>query len=238
MSLVNKTPEQKIKTALKCMEDIGSCFDENSNFDSMIKKMSNAALENLADEISREQFHRKRFTDFVICDRQEAAKPANENRSQGYFTYGEFGGEYGYFKHRKKLTEEEEEWLEEHTECCYYHGQPCWVWQKEESDFWDEDCECRLGREYSSLCVYELDEEEEKRLDIWKQEIIWHLDTEYSGVEKENYSYDNRYYSLEEIKQDALAYCDNPKHRDKISNYDGKINLIAGKINIQTIYDN
>ena len=39
--------------------------------------------------------------------REEANKPADDTRSVGLFTYGEYGLEYGYFKHLRKLTEQE-----------------------------------------------------------------------------------------------------------------------------------
>ena len=128
--------------------------------------MSNNAIRELSDAICDVRFYRKRFTNFVSCSREEANKPADDTRSVGYFTWGEFGGEYGYFKHITKLTEEQEEWLNDYKECCYYNGQPCERWQHEESHRWDEDCECVLGKEYSSLVLYELDEEEEKRLGL------------------------------------------------------------------------
>lgn len=151
----------------KCLEGIGKALSEYLDYENIVKEMNNYSIKELKGAINRVQFQRKSFTKFIVCSREEANKEETQLRSKGYFTYGEFGGDYGYFQHKKELTEEQKEWLEEHTECCYYHGQPCWVWQKEEPDDWDEDCECHLGREFSSLVMYELDEEEEKRLDVW-----------------------------------------------------------------------
>ena len=67
-------------------------------------------------------------------------------------------------------------------------------------DDWDEDCECRLGRDFSSLVLYELDEEEEKRLGVWQQDIKWSL----NGCE---YDY---YYSLEDLKRTPVIAAPKP----------------------------
>ena len=163
---LNKYLKTELDSSLrseKCLEDIGKSFGEYTIFHKMLNKMSDKVILELHDAIMDVNFHRKRFTDFVTCTREEADKLADDTRSIGYFTYGEFGGEYGYFKHRRKLTDFEQEWLEEYTECCYYSGQPCARWQDEEGNA-DEDCECVLGREYSSLILYELDKDEEKEL--------------------------------------------------------------------------
>ena len=162
----SKEKEDKENNAKKCLKDIGKSLGEYTNFHHILNEMSNNAIRELSDAICDVRFYRKRFTNFVSCSREEANKPADDTRSVGYFTWGEFGGEYGYFKHITKLTEEQEEWLNDYKECCYYNGQPCERWQHEESHRWDEDCECVLGKEYSSLVLYELDEEEEKRLGL------------------------------------------------------------------------
>ena len=198
--------------------------------------MSDNALRELHNAIIDVKFHRKRFTDFVTCTREEADKPADENRSIGYFTYGECGGEYGYFKHRRKLTDFEQEWLEEHTECCYYNGQPCERWQDENGNA-DEDCECELGKEYSSLILYELDEDHEKEMGVWKQDIVWYLDTNYHDKKIKCYSCSDRYYSLTLVKKDVIASCDNEKTCEKIFKYDGKQEFLEGNIRIYSIRD-
>ena len=65
--------------------------------------MSDSALTELKDAINRVQFQRKSFTKFITSSREEAAKEETELRSVGYFTYGEYGGDYGYFQHKKNL---------------------------------------------------------------------------------------------------------------------------------------
>jgi hypothetical protein len=212
----------------ECLKNIGKAFNQYLSYENLLKDMDDRSIKELKNAISRVQFDRKSFTEFISCSREEADKEAINLRSKGYFTYGEFGGEYGYFQHKKELTEEQKEWFDEHKECCYYHGQPCYVWQKEEHDDWDEDCECHLGREYSTLCIYELDEDEEKRLGIWKQEITWTLNG-YGG------EYQDCYYSLEQLKKDALEDL-NEIHdtlRKKILSYNGKEDLNEGNINIK-----
>ena len=221
----------------KCLQDIGKSLGEYTNFHHMLNSMSDKTINKLNDAIIDVKFFRKRFTNFITCSREEADKPANDERSQGYFTYGEFGGEYGYFKHRRKLTEQEEEWLNEYTECCYYNGQPCERWQDEDGNS-DEDCECVLGREYSSLILNELDIEEEKRLGVWQQDITWTL----NGWGGEN---PNCYFSLVNLKNDALGICDHKK-KNKIGDckvcheimlYDGKKSWSKGNIKIKVIDD-
>ena len=217
---------------IECLEGIGKALSKYLNYENIVKEMDDYSIKELEEAIYSVQFQRKSFTKFIVCSREEANKEETELRSKGYFTYGEWGGDYGYFQHKKELTEEQKEWFEDHIECCYYHGQPCEVWQKEELDDWDEDCECRLGRDFSSLVLYELDEEEEKRLGIWQQDIKWSL----NGC---RYDY---YYSLEYLKRDALNSCIqcNEKPEEcpickKIFSYDGKEDLITGSVNIKAI---
>ena len=50
----------------------------------------------------------------------------------------------------KPLSKDDLNWIEEHPECCYHYGQPCYCWQCDEDS---EDCECVLGREYYSLVL-------------------------------------------------------------------------------------
>jgi hypothetical protein len=217
----------------KCLKNIGNAFNEYLSYEPLLKDMDDNSIKELDRAISRVLFQRKSFTKFITCSREEADKEETDLRSKGYFTYGEFGGSYGFFQHKRKLTEEQKEWFDEHKECCYYHGQPCYVWQKEEADHWDEDCECHLGREYSSLCVYELDVDEEKRLRIWKQELTWTLNG-YGG------EYPDCYYSLDELKKDALVECDSKLNdeecpiRKKILLYDGKDDLNIANIKVIT----
>ena len=190
----------------KCLKNIGKSFNEYLSYENLLEEMNDNSIRELQDAISIVKFQRKSFTKFIVCSREEADKEETELRSKGYFTYGEFGGEYGYFQHKKKLTEEQKEWFDKHIECCYYHGQPCYVWQKEEPDNWDEDCECCLGREYATLVVYKLDEDEEKQLGIWVQDVKWKLN-DYGG----NYEY---YYSLDKLKEDALIECNHKLKED------------------------
>ena len=220
----------------ECLKNIGKAFDEYLCYENLLIDMDDNSIRELEEAIDRVKFQRKSFTEFIVCSREEADKEETELRSKGYFTYGEFGGEYGYFQHKQALTEEQKEWFDEHIECCYYHGQPCYVWQKEEPDDWDEDCECRLGRDLSSLIMYKLDEEEEKRLGVWKQEIKWSLNG-YGG----KYEY---YYSLQNLKKDALDECDKTQKKDdecpvcdKIFRYDGSEKFNEGNILIEIIKD-
>lgn len=231
----NSSKESKQRSN-KCLEEIGKSLGEYTNFHKILGEMSDNAINELHDAIVEVKFHRKRFTDFVTCTREEANKPENENRSIGYFTYGEFGGEYGYFKHRRKLDDIEQVWLTEHTECCYYNGQPCERWQ-DENGYAEEDCECELGKEYSSLILYELDEDLEKEMGVWKQDIVWYLDTNFNDKKIKCYFCRDRYYSLTHIKKDALTSCDNEKICEKIFNYDGKQDFLEGNIRIYSIRD-
>ena len=229
---LNKNKE----SSKKCLQNIGKTFDQHTNFHHMLDSMSDRIIRELKESIEEVQFFRKRFTKFISCTREEANKPADDTRSIGYFTYGEFGGEYGYFKHLRKLTDLEQEWLDEYKECCYYNGQPCARWQDEEGNT-GEDCECELGREYSSLVLYELDEEEEKRLGLWKQDIVWYLDTTYYELKTRSYSSGDRYYSLTDVKKDALINCVDEKTCQKIFKYDGKQDFIDGILRIYSITD-
>ena len=77
----------------QCLEKIGKSLGEYTNFHKILGEMSDNAINQLHDAIIDVKFHRKRFTDFVTCTREEADKPADDTRSIGYFTYGEFGGE-------------------------------------------------------------------------------------------------------------------------------------------------
>ena len=138
----NSSKESK-QRANKCLEEIGKSLGEYTNFHKILGEMSDNAIKELHDAIVDVKFHRKRFTDFVTCTREEANKPADDTRSIGYFTYGEFGGEYGYFKHRRKLDDIEKVWLTEHTECCYatcniHHQRSCFHWGR--NQVWEYMC--------------------------------------------------------------------------------------------------
>ena len=229
---------EKEKNAKKCLQDIGKSLGQYTNFHHILNEMSDNAIRELSDAICDVQFHRKRFTNFVSCSREEADKPADSTRTKGYFTYGENGGEYGYFKHIRKLTDQEEVWLNSYTECCYYNGQPCERWQDENGND-DEDCECVLGREYTSLILNELDIEEEKQLGVWQQDITWTL----NGYGGEN---PYCYFSLVNLKKDTLGICDH-KNKNKIGDcnvcheimlYDGKKSWSKGNIKIEVLNNN
>ena len=223
----------------KCLQDLGKSFEQYTNFHDMLNSMDDNSIRELHEAIEEVQFFRKRFTQFVTCSREEANKPADKNRSIGFFTYGEYGGEYGYFKHLRKLTDQEEEWLEEYKECCYYGGQPCARWQDENGNS-DEDCECVMGREQSCLILYELDEQHEKDMGVWKQEKIWYLNTYYNPIntEKDFFLDFDRYYSLTEVKKDAIKKCEDESVLEKIFQYDGNGTFIQGNIKIKCVRDN
>jgi hypothetical protein len=224
----------------KCLQEICKAFDQYTDYDYLIKELSDESIRELEESISRIKFDRKRFTKFITCDREEASKhPA------AYFTYGEYGGDYGYFENYENFNEQQKEWLQEYKECCYYNGQPCGRYQHEENNDY-EDCECVLGREYSSLVLYELDEEEEKRLGVWKQDILWYLNGDYQKGDEnydEGYAHNECYYSLHNIKKDALKYCQHKNKQenkdcqdcDKIFTYDGQKPLISGNIHINPV---
>lgn len=224
------------KESKECLQNIGKSLKQYTNFHHMLNSMSNDAIRELKESIEDVQFFRKRFTKFITCTREEANKPNDETRSIGYFTYGEYGGEYGYFKHLRKLTLVEQEWLKEYTECCYYNGQPCARWQDLNGNT-TEDCECEMGKEYSSLLLYELDEEHEKEMGVWKQDIVWYLDTDYNEKETFKFNHNDRYYSLTEVKKDALNECNDEKMCEKIFKYDGKQTFEEGNLRIYSITD-
>lgn len=236
---------EKEKKAKNCLENIGKSLGEYTDFHQMLNSMSNGALRELNEAIEDVRFDRKRFTNWVNCSREEADKPADENRSCGFYTYGEFGGDYGYFKHVRKLNDIEKDWLDEYKECCYYHGQPCARWQGE-LDSRDEDCECVLGKEYCSLNLYELNMEEEKNCGVFPQKITWSLND--GGNNDSN----TCYYSLQELKLDVFqGQCNHTiKVQDKngifgseclvcnnVMKYDGKTNFKEGSVDICVLID-
>ena len=76
-----------------------------------------------------------------------------------------------------------------------------------------------------------MDINEEKRLGVWQQDITWTLN---------GYGGDNPYcyYSLDNLKEDALGLCDDPEICNEIKLYDGKKSFNKGNINIQVIKKN
>ena len=85
----------------------------------------------------------------------------------------------------------------------------------------------------STLILYKLDEEEEKRLGVWQQEIKWSL----NGYGNINIDY---YYSLDILKEDAMEECDHKLKNNNnkctvcnfITNYNGKKSWSKGNIKI------
>ena len=140
------------KNEEECLKQIASLFDEYTNYRALVKHLSKEALRELKYAIEDIEFDQKRFTQWVTCTKKEANKPKTEMRSVGYYASGEYGEEYGYFKHKHPLTDDQEYWLENFAECCYYNGQPCERHQDENGNQ-DEDCECQLGKEYATLIV-------------------------------------------------------------------------------------
>ena len=167
----------------ECLDAIGidawaQFYHDNSYAHaSLVSSLSNNAIHRLIEEAESTIFDRARFCRFVECEREEAAR-----HPHAYFTSGEFGGTYGYFEPVRwndntksfdsvdAFSEDQLEQLHEYLECCYYNGQPCGQYQREPHPN-DEDCECILGREYSSLNLHELDEEEEKFYGVTTENI-------------------------------------------------------------------
>lgn len=160
MSNIQTLLEEMLKKGEKesrsCLNQMGSALNSDEYLDlyRLVYSMNDNTLSRLEEAVEAVKFDKKRFCEWVSCGKREAKKKATKERSKGYQVEGEFGGEYGYFKYLKPLREEEKEWLVNYTECCYHYGQPCQMWQDEE--ICGEDCECVLGREYSSLVLTEL----------------------------------------------------------------------------------
>jgi len=161
MSNIQTLLEEMLKKGEKesrsCLNQMGSALncDEYMDLYRLVYSMNENTLSRLEEAVESVKFDKKRFCQWVSCGKREAKKKATKERSIGYEVKGEFGGEYGYFKYLNPLTKEQEEWLEEYKECCYYYGQPCERWQDE--DCCGEDCECVLGREYCSLMLTEIE---------------------------------------------------------------------------------
>mgnify|MGYP006906901371 CR=1 FL=1 len=113
-------------------------------------------LEDLKDDIEAILYDRKnKFCKWVPCSKQAAKKHV-----VGYRTVGELGTEHGFFAGvsydensnsfvPKELSAAQVEAIKENRECCYHHGCPC--------PCLEQDCECRLGREYYSLVLVSVD---------------------------------------------------------------------------------
>ena len=162
MSSIQTLIEEKLKKGEKdsrrCLDQMSLALNTNEYLDlyRLVYSMNENTLLRLEEAVEAVKFDKKRFCQWVSCGKREAKKKATKERSIGYEVKGEFGGEFGYFKYLKPLTEEQEEWLEEYKECCYHYGQPCARWQDEENCC-GEDCECVLGREYCSLMLTEIE---------------------------------------------------------------------------------
>ena len=157
-----------------CLEGIGKAINKSlqANYcelDNMVKELDDNTLEELEEALHRVKWNKKKFCQWVPCCKSTAQKKkSSTSHSVGYKLEGEMseGGEYGYFKYLKPLTEEQEEWVSEFTECCYHNGQPC---QGNQDGTADEDCECILGKEYYSLVLTPLgDEYGHIEADNWK----------------------------------------------------------------------
>jgi len=157
-TLIETQLKEGEKESRKCLDQIGSALNTNEYLDlyRLAYSMDKKTLSRLEEALLSVKFDKKRFCKWVSCGKREAKKKATKERSIGYEVKGEIGGEFGYFKYIKPLTEEQEEWLEEYKECCYHYGQPCERWQDEENCC-GEDCECILGREYYSLVLTEIE---------------------------------------------------------------------------------
>ena len=156
-TLLEETLKKGEKESRSCLNQMGSALNSDEYIDlyRLVYSMNENTLSRLEEAVESVKFDKKRFCEWVSCGKREAKKKSTKERSKGYQVDGEFGGEYGYFKYLKPLTEEQEEWLEEYKECCYHYGQPCARWQDEENCC-GEDCECVLGREYCSLLLTEI----------------------------------------------------------------------------------
>ena len=168
-SFIEAKMKQGDKEGNQCLKEIGSALNKERylDLDSMVEAMDDDTMERLEEAIERVKFNKKRFCQWESCTKKEALNmKACHIHSTGYKVEGEFGGEYGYFKYLKPLTEEQEEWVSEFRECCYHSGQPC---QGNQDGTAEEDCECILGREYASLILTPLgDEYAHIKADNWK----------------------------------------------------------------------
>lgn len=151
-TLLEETLKKGEKESKNCLNQIGSALNSDEYLDlyRLVYSMNEGTLSRLEEAVEAVKFDKNRFCQWVSCGKREAKKKATKERSIGYQVEGEFGGEYGYFKYLKPLTEEQDEWVFEFKECCYHYGQPC---QGNQDGTAEEDCECLLGREYSSLVL-------------------------------------------------------------------------------------
>lgn len=157
-SFIEAKMKQGDKEGNQCLKEVGSALSKDRYFDldSMVKAMDDDTMRRLEEALHRVKWDKKSFCQWVTCSKKDAFKQKSSvTNSTGYKLEGEFGGEYGYFKYLKPLTEEQEEWVSEFPECCYYSGQPC---QGNQDGTAEEDCECILGKEYASLILTPLDD--------------------------------------------------------------------------------
>jgi len=157
-SFIEAKMKQGDKEGKQCLKEVGTALNKDRYFDldSMVKAMDDDTMRRLEEALHRVKWDKKRFCQWVTCSKKEAFKQKSSvTHSTGYKLEGEFGGEYGYFKYLKPLTEEQEEWVSEFPECCYYSGQPC---QGNQDGTAEEDCECILGKEYATLILTPLDD--------------------------------------------------------------------------------
>ena len=157
-SFIEAKMKQGDKEGKQCLKEVGTALNKDRYFDldSMVKAMDDDTMRRLEEALHRVKWDKKRFCQWVTCSKKEAFKQKSSvTHSTGYKLEGEFGGEYGYFKYLKPLTEEQEEWVSEFPECCYYSGQPC---QGNQDGTAEEDCECISGKEYATLILTPLDD--------------------------------------------------------------------------------
>ena len=157
-TLLEETLKKGEKESKNCLNQIGSALNSDEYLDlyRLVYSMNEGTLSRLEEAVEAVKFDKNRFCQWVTCSKKEAFKQKSSvTHSTGYKLEGEFGGEYGYFKYLKPLTEEQEEWVSEFPECCYYSGQPC---QGNQDGTAEEDCECILGKEYATLILTPLDD--------------------------------------------------------------------------------
>ena len=109
--------------------------------------MSEHTLRHLSRELREAIWEKKSFCVAVECTREEALAKGE----LGGFKHGENGSGHFYFEPNSgDFTDEQIEWIQDHTACCYQQGQPC---AQQLDDEWDGDpCECAMGNANGSSC--------------------------------------------------------------------------------------
>lgn len=150
--------------SLAWLKAVGGSFNEYLEYGHMVKRMGTGAVRELEEAVDWVKFNRGKFCEFVHASRDEAC-----DKPYAYAIRGECGDKTGYFRpvrwdeeslgfvEKEDLTDEEKRWLDEYPECVYHSGRPCARWELETGD---EDCECVLGREYYSLVLVPLGEDD------------------------------------------------------------------------------